>query len=496
MRGTLAENQERLNLTLRSSGIAIWDWVIPGNAITADENSCALFGLPAGEFPKTVEGFASLVHPADRERVEREVAASVESGAEYNTEFRVVWPNGSVHFVAARAKVYKDEKGRPVRLTGASWDISRQKRIEEEVRVTNEKLQTSLEHLQRRNEERTLLTEMADLLQACGSSAEAHDIIGRFCGQLFPQYAGALFIFSASRNLVHSVAVWNDPLIPEPEFVPNDCWALRRGQPHVVHSKRFATSCNHLKDVRRAGQACIPMMAQGTGLGILYLQSCENAPDQQASSPEFLEGAEQQLVLSAAEQIALSLANLSLQDALRLQTIRDPLTGLFNRRYLEETFERELHRMVRSHRPACLAMVDLDHFKVFNDTFGHEGGDALLRAFGQFLKEHLRAGDIACRYGGEEFCILFCETSMENALRRCDQIRLEVKQLAVHYGGRHLGPVTISVGVSSYPIHGDKVPDLVTAADAALYQAKTAGRDRVVAAAVADSAASTASLQC
>jgi diguanylate cyclase (GGDEF)-like protein len=219
-------------------------------------------------------------------------------------------------------------------------------------------------------------------------------------------------------------------------------------------------------------------MAQGTGLGILYFQSRQR--DEAQNPGEFFNSENRQLALTAAESVAISLSNLYLQETLRVQSIRDPLTGLFNRRYLEESGERELYRMARGKKPAGLAMIDLDHFKTFNDTFGHEGGDALLRAFGQFLRERLRKEDIACRYGGEEFCILFCESSVDDAVRRAEQLRAEVNHLTVHHGGQHLGDISISVGVASYPTHGSVLTDLIAAADSALYQAKAAGRNRVV----------------
>lgn len=230
-------------------------------------------------------------------------------------------------------------------------------------------------------------------------------------------------------------------------------------------------------------------MAQGTGLGIMYLQGRQNAGPQ--APAEFLNPEDRRLASNVTEQVALSLANLRLQEALRLQTIRDPLTGLFNRRYLEETVERELHRMTRREQPAGFVMMDLDHFKAFNDTFGHDGGDALLRAFGQFLREHLRREDIACRYGGEEFCVLFCEASLEDTVRLAEQLRSQVKQLTVQHEGQHLGAVTISIGIASYPMHGSTISELIAVADSALYQAKTEGRDRIVTGAAKSTASAT-----
>jgi diguanylate cyclase (GGDEF)-like protein len=224
-------------------------------------------------------------------------------------------------------------------------------------------------------------------------------------------------------------------------------------------------------------------MAQGTGLGTLYLQNRQ--PDDALGPKEFLPSEDRQLAFTVAENVAISLSNLYLQEALRVQSVRDPLTGLFNRRYLEESGEQELHRMARGNQSGGFAMMDLDHFKTFNDTFGHEGGDTLLRAFGQFLREHLRQEDIACRYGGEEFCILFRGSSLDDTVRRAEQLRSEVTHLAVQHGGQSLGAITVSIGVASYPTHGRTVTDLIAAADSALYRAKADGRNRVVTAAAA-----------
>ncbi|HYL37400.1 MAG TPA: diguanylate cyclase [Bryobacteraceae bacterium] len=473
----LSQTEARLNLALRSSGIGVWSWDIAPNIVQADENCSALFGLPIGEFPQTVEGFTSLLHLDDRERVQRDIAASLEHGAEYNTEFRVVWRDGTVRSMAARAKIDYGEAGRPAQFIGLCWDVTRQHQEQESLRQANEKLRQSVQELERLKEQATTLGKMNDLLQACSGSKEAYDIIAEFCAHLFPTYSGVLYIYSASRNLVNSVTTWHDPRVNEVEFEPDDCWALRRGQPHIIHPAQIGTRCRHLKDIP-GGHACFPLMAQGTGLGILYLQKHDAAPARE----EFLTPEDRMLAGTVAENIAISLSNLYLQEALRSQSIRDPLTGLFNRRYLEETFERELHRLARRDLSAGFAMLDLDHFKAFNDTFGHEGGDALLRAFGQFLREHLRKEDVACRYGGEEFCILFCESSFEDTVRRAEQLRSGVSRLAVQHGGQHLGAVTVSIGVASYPIHGRASTDLIAAADRALYQAKQDGRNRVVAA--------------
>jgi diguanylate cyclase (GGDEF)-like protein len=186
------------------------------------------------------------------------------------------------------------------------------------------------------------------------------------------------------------------------------------------------------------------------------------------------------LALTVAEDLALALANLRLRETLRSQAIRDPLTGLFNRRYLEETMEREINRVKRQRTSLGVIMMDLDHFKQYNDTFGHSAGDELLSALGILLKSHIRGEDIACRYGGEEFLLILPGASMEIALERAESLRLAVKEIHLHYSG--LKPTTLSLGVAVYPDHGDNGLQLIQSADAALYRAKNAGRDRVVAA--------------
>ena len=164
---------------------------------------------------------------------------------------------------------------------------------------------------------------------------------------------------------------------------------------------------------------------------------------------------------------------------LRELSVRDPLTGLFNRRYMEETLDRELRRAERKTLPLGIIMIDLDHFKKFNDTHGHPAGDALLRQLGAFLKTHIRGSDIACRYGGEEFILILPEATLEASCERAEQVRLDLKQMAVYYEGWPLEPVTLSLGVAVFPDHGPDRTSILKAADAALYAAKAAGRDRV-----------------
>jgi diguanylate cyclase (GGDEF)-like protein len=225
-------------------------------------------------------------------------------------------------------------------------------------------------------------------------------------------------------------------------------------------------------------------MAQSTALGVLHLvESAHEGKPGSALGPQHAL-ARRQLAFTMADQIALALSNLRLQESLREQAIRDPLTGLFNRRYMQESLDRELRRAQRRRMPMGVIMIDIDHFKRFNDTFGHAAGDELLREMGTFLQGQTRAEDIACRYGGEEFALILLDASAEDTEERAKLLREEAARLRVEYGHEPLGNITISVGVAVFPDHGGAAETLLKAADAALYRAKAGGRDRVMVAKV------------
>jgi diguanylate cyclase (GGDEF)-like protein len=215
---------------------------------------------------------------------------------------------------------------------------------------------------------------------------------------------------------------------------------------------------------------CIPMMAQSEALGVLHLMQPANVK---------MTDTKQRMAVTMSEHIAMALSNLRLHETLRSQSIRDPLTGLFNRRFMEESLELEIRRATRNQRPLGMIMIDLDHFKYFNDTFGHEAGDLLLKELGALLKGNIRGEDIACRYGGEEFTLILPEGTGAVTRQRAEFFRDAIQRLDVHYRGRPLGKITASMGVAVFPDHGRTASALIEAADKALYRSKNEGRDRV-----------------
>jgi diguanylate cyclase (GGDEF)-like protein len=214
-------------------------------------------------------------------------------------------------------------------------------------------------------------------------------------------------------------------------------------------------------------------------MGLLYLEKISEGTIRLESGNDF-SNSQLKLAKTLAEHISLSLANLKLRETLRYQAIRDPLTGLFNRRYLQETLGREIHRAQRQETTLGVVMLDVDNFKIFNDTYGHEAGDRILAALGRYLRGCIRTEDIACRYGGEEFTLILPDVRPETLQERAETIRAGASNLEVLHQGKILGGITVSMGLSYFPKHGTVPETLLQAADAALYDAKRNGRNQVV----------------
>ncbi len=313
--------------------------------------------------------------------------------------------------------------------------VSERREIESALRESNNKLRLSVDELQQHNNKMILLNEMGDLLQSCSMIEEAYTIIGQFGERLFLEESGALYMINNSQNIVETSVVWGKHPPEQDTFALDQCWALRRGRFHLLNEGGLELLCPHLKARPPLAALCIPMIAQAETIGILHLQNGSAPFDGQSGENVVISETQLQLAKAMADTIALALANLKLRMSLLHQSIRDPLTDLFNRRYLEETLEREVRRAARLERSVAVIMLDIDHFKRFNDTFGHEAGDILLRELGVFLKQEIRGGDFACRYGGEEFVLILPEISPEHVLNSAERMREKIKELNVQYSG-------------------------------------------------------------
>ena len=455
---------------LAADGMALLD--LEGNWVQVNRALAEMFGYDeAGLLATPV---ADLVVADDRDTDAAQIAALLAGEiASYQVEKRGQHRQSHTLWILLSMTLLRSDDGDPQYFIAQYHDISQRKAITTELQTTNTRLTEWLEDSEQRTREIATLNEMSELLQACTTAEEAYRVVADLAHLLFPDGAGAICSQNASRTIVETMATWGEADPGARVFGPDDCWALRRGRAHVSPANDRARRCGHLSGEAQLDRAhlCLPLTAQGEPLGLLHLS--------QAASGEFKE-ASRRLAQTVADSTALALANLRLRESLRSQSVRDMLTGLYNRRYLEETLEREVRRAARASRALGVIMLDIDHFKQFNDTFSHAAGDAVLRSLGDFLQHHVRGGDIACRLGGEEFVLILPEASLDVVQERAATVQSGAHLLSVDFGGQTLGRISVSAGIAVFPEHGNNATALLEAADAAMYQAKREGRNRVV----------------
>jgi diguanylate cyclase (GGDEF)-like protein len=349
-------------------------------------------------------------------------------------------------------------------------EIAQRKAARDELFAANETITALLKVARTETSAITQISELGSLLQACSSCDEAFRVIPERLARLFPGTSGAISVLNASKDRIEAAAEWGGGHHFHQTFAPEECWSLRRGCAHTLPPGDSSLRCTHFE--APGASVCIPLLANGEAIGVLSIQDNDQSSDSLADR--------KYLASAVAEHIALAISNLNLREALRQQAVRDPLTGLYNRRYMQEFLDREILRARRKHRPLALLMLDVDNFKRYNDTFGHPAGDEALRFVGDSLLRIIRADDLACRYGGEEFCVILPECSLQQATVRADDIRVQLRELHIARAVEIPGELTVSIGVAAFEETTDQGNLLLRFADDALYQAKRAGRDRVI----------------
>jgi diguanylate cyclase (GGDEF)-like protein len=364
-------------------------------------------------------------------------------------------------------------------------EIVQRRAAQDELFAANETITGLLNEARIETSGITQISELGSLLQACFSRDEALRVTPERLKRLFPGTSGTISVLNASKDRAESAARWGIRLPFNQTFAPDECWSLRRGCTHVLPAGDSSVRCTHLR--AEGSSVCVPLIANGEAIGVLSIQNDDELSDASIDSNGFVR--RKQLASAVAEHIALAISNLNLRETLRLQAIHDPLTGLHNRRYMQEFLEREILRARRKGRPLALMMLDVDNFKRYNDTFGHPAGDEALRFVGDILLRAVRADDLACRYGGEEFSVILPECSLHQATVRAEEIRAQLKALHIKRASEIPGVLTVSIGVAAFEETTDQGDLLLKFADDALYQAKRAGRDRVIVARSATGAA-------
>jgi diguanylate cyclase (GGDEF)-like protein len=351
-------------------------------------------------------------------------------------------------------------------------DAIRRRFFEQRLSAANDHLEQTIGELKSRGEEASLLRTARDELQLCVTSAQAQSCCTRYLQALVPGSSGATVILNNSKTMLEISATWGETAALADGFGIEACCSLRTGRPRWRRPDDSEIHCSHFVGIPPERYLCVPLVAQGDTLGFAYLSF---------PTVEIADAARSRVLMlyEIVELASMAIAALQLKLKLENQSIRDSLTGLFNRRFMEVALERELHRASRRGVSVALLMLDVDHFKDFNDTFGHEAGDVVLREVGDCFLQSVRSEDIVCRYGGEEFVIILPEISEIHAAERAEKIRAQVNKLRVQHKGKPLGPVSISVGLAIYPSPANSPDELLRLADLALYEAKRGGRNKV-----------------
>lgn len=347
-------------------------------------------------------------------------------------------------------------------------EVVQRQQAELSLQELNQRLEARVNELEVRGHYQISIRELTEVLQVCLTVEEAHGILSDLLQPLFPNLSGAIYLISDCGPNAELVARWGVLEESLEVFPLEDCWALRRGIFHTANSQKPGFFCQHVRyqNEESLHTLCSPMKAQGEFTGLLFLQSNQE-----------ISGVTQEFAQRVADQVALSIANLKLRETLRNQSIRDPLTQLFNRRYMETYLQRELARAHREQTSLSLAMIDVDRFKRINDTFGHKAGDTVLVSLSQFLERNSRSYDLVCRYGGEEIALILPSTTLDVAYERVDRLREGISELVIQHLDRTLPQITVSVGIASFPENARSADDLVQLADNALYHAKASGRN-------------------
>ena len=327
--------------------------------------------------------------------------------------------------------------------------------------------------LQDHDREMKLRSDARDQLQMCVTVKDACDVMVQFVSTLLDGTSGAMCMIDNSRQMLEVQCVWGSNSDIRDVFPMDSCCCLRTGQIRWRDSRASVVNCGHFAATPPHRYVCLPLIADSDTLGILYVD---------CGSDEAMGTVERSLgQLCALLQLSsVSIAALRLRGRLENQSIRDDLTGLFNRRFMEIALEREIHRASRKESSLAVFMIDVDHFKWFNDTYGHQAGDTVLREIADRFLLTVRGEDVVCRYGGEEFVMILPDIQANKAVERAESIRKAIADLRVTNHSQSLGPITISIGVAIYPEDGREAEPLLQAADRRLYDAKKNGRNQVV----------------
>lgn len=322
------------------------------------------------------------------------------------------------------------------------------------------------------------LSEFTDWLHSCKSLTELYEIVNQAMRYIYSGSSGQLFIYSNSRDVLDGVCSWGDSAISQ-NIQAQDCWSLRRGRVFEFKEGMIMYHCNHTSPTENTSLKhyyCLPLIANGDTVGLLHIDLSSTANEQPG---EDLNSFNIWFATRCAEQISLAVANAQLRDELHEQSTRDPLTGLFNRRYFLERCRSEITRVKENSGSLGIVIFDADKFKTFNDHYGHDAGDAVLCHIADQAHKHFVDDDVVARVGGEEFAVMSLNRTSEELMLCLEEFRQQIASMQVIHYNKTLPAVSISLGYAMYPQHAGQISELIKKADAAMYHSKSLGRNCV-----------------
>ncbi|MEP3046529.1 MAG: diguanylate cyclase [Roseibium sp.] len=402
-------------------------------------------------------------------RTVEDISQALSNRRMVRTEILNYSKDGEPYWIDLSVSPVHNSEGVLTHFMSVERDITDRKKL-------SEKTERALQLETERRRERKILSQMSEWLFSARSQNELHRVISSSMAKMFPGTVGSFFVYSNSRDVLENVCAWGEE--PSHKHIHADeCWSLRRGRAYSHGTTEIYFACEHVEQSENV-YFCLPIIAHGDTIGLMHiafpdlpLDGRDNVQVRDAILTTW------ELALICAEQVSLAIANVKLHDELQQNSVKDALTGLWNRRWFVDRAHREIKRAAENDNPFTVISLDIDHFKKFNDTYGHDAGDMVLKTFSIKLQEQFTEKLFPCRLGGEEFAILCCGTDLSEITHRLNDLRAVIVGHNIIYDGKQLPPITFSSGIARLK-EGEDLEAFMKRSDDALYVAKAEGRGR------------------
>ncbi len=475
----LVQQADHFQHALEGAAVGIWDWDLARDVLIWSPQQEALFGLLPGSFDGQPSSFLALIDDRDRDRLDHQLQETLHTEKAFAIELRIIVADGSIRWLCHRGQVLRNPQGEAVRLAGIAFDITAQKQAEEKMlhQVQRERLIAQF------SQEISRTHKLADVIQQVITEVRKFMAVDRFIIiRLSDKMAGKVQYESHAEG-VNSMLDWTlrHTWVVREKFLER----YRQGYPIAVtdiHQQRLhQPELDFLEYFGITADLTVPLLQENELWGLLSVHN-QQPRDWQGEDHRLLETLGTQ-IMTAIQRHELHQALTQANQRLQQYAYLDGLTHVANRRRFEQFLSHEWRRLMREHAPLAIIMADIDHFKAYNDLYGHQAGDACLRRVAGALRGGIqRPADMVARYGGEEFVVVLPNTDLAGAEIVAEKMRILIRQQGIPHQGNAVDHiVTLSLGVAAMRPHPLKAPEeLIKAADQALYRAKEAGRDRVM----------------